>query len=96
MSLRFLSDQYVPAEMTGILRRHGHHVSLLRDVLPIRSIDPIVFAKAQELTAILLTLNGDFSDIVTYPPAAYQGIIAVQLHNHPEHPANHGRAGRLS
>ncbi|HWN94152.1 MAG TPA: hypothetical protein VNT99_03900 [Methylomirabilota bacterium] len=41
-------------------------------------------AKAQELDAILLSLNGDFSDIVAYPPAPFGGIIAIQLHNHPE------------
>ena len=84
MSLRFLSDQCVPAEITDTLRRHGHHVTLLREVLPIRSLDPVVIAKAQELGTILLSLNGDFADIVTYPPARYLGIIGIQLHNHPE------------
>ena len=84
MSLRFFSDQCVPAEITEILRRHGHEVTVLRDVLPIRSLDPAVIAKAQELGAILLSLNGDFADIVAYPPASYLGIVAIQLHNHPE------------
>ena len=54
MSLRIFSDQCVPAEITETLRRHGHHVTLLREVLPIRSLDPVVIAKAQELGAILL------------------------------------------
>ena len=84
MSLRFLSDQCVPAEITVRLRRHGHQVTLLREVLPIRSLDPVVIAKAQELGAILVSLNGDFADIVAYPPAHYLGIVAIQLHNHPE------------
>jgi predicted nuclease of predicted toxin-antitoxin system len=84
MSLRFFSDQCVPAEITDTLRRHGHQVTLLREVLPIRSLDPAVIAKVQELGAILLSLNGDFADIVAYPPANYVGIVAVQLHNHPE------------
>lgn len=84
MSLRFLSDQCVPAEITDTLRGHGHQSMLLREVLPIRSADPVVIAKAQELGAILLSLNGDFSDIVAYPPAQHLGIIAIQLHNHPE------------
>ena len=64
MSLRFLGDQCVPAEITDALRRHGHQVALLREVLPIRSIDRVVIAKAQELDAILLSLDGDFADIV--------------------------------
>ena len=83
MSLDFFSDQCVPAEISDLLRQN-HRVTLLREVLPVRSIDPVVIAKAQELDAILLSLNGDFSDIVAYPPSAYGGIIAIQLHNHPE------------
>jgi len=84
VSLRFFSDQCVPAEITDTLRRHGHQVTLLREVLPIRSLDPAVISKAQELGAILLSLNGDFADIVSHPPARYLGIVAIQLHNHPE------------
>src|SRR4051794_5431873 len=84
MSLAFLSDQCVPTEITDLLRQVGHRVTLLRDALPIRSVDPVVIAKAQELGAILVSLNGDFSDIVTYPPASYVGIVAIQLGNHPE------------
>ena len=57
---------------------------LMREVLPIRSLDPVVIAKSQELGAILVSLNGDFADIVAYPPANYLGIVAFQLHNHPE------------
>ena len=44
----------------------------------------MVIAKAEELGAILLSLNGDFADIVSHPPARYLGIIGIQLHNHPE------------
>lgn len=84
MSLCFFSDQCVPAEITDILRRHDHQVTLLREVLPIRSPDSVVIAKSQEMGAILLSLNGDYADIVTYPPANYQGIVGLQLHNHPE------------
>ena len=84
MSLRFFSDQCVPAEITDTLRRYGHQVALLREVLPIRSLDPAVIAKAQELGTVLVSLNADFADIVSYPPANYLGIVAVQLHNHPE------------
>jgi predicted nuclease of predicted toxin-antitoxin system len=74
----------VPAEISNLLRRAGHEVRLLREVLPIRSPDPAVLAKAGELDAILVSLNGDFSDILTYPPGSHRGIIALQLHNHPE------------
>lgn len=84
MSLRFFSDHCVPREITEELLRRGHQVSQLRDHLPICSPDRDVIAKAQELESLLLSLNGDFADIVAYPPASYRGIVAIQLHNHPE------------
>ncbi len=84
MSLRFFSDHCVPREIAEALRRQGHEVLLLRDHLPIRSPDTDVIVKAQGLDSLLLSLNGDFADIVTYPPARYRGIVAIQLHNHPE------------
>ena len=66
------------------LRDAGHDVLRLQDQLPIESPDPVVIAKAQELDALLLSLNGDFADIVSYSPTNYQGIVALQVRNHPE------------
>ena len=48
------------------------------------SSDTIVITKAQEIDAILLSLNDDFSHIVNYPPKDYKGIVAMQMHNHSE------------
>jgi hypothetical protein len=56
----------------------------LKDVLPVESPDAMVIAKAQEIDAILLSMNGDFADIVTYPPKNYKGIVALQLRNRAE------------
>jgi len=47
------------------------------------SDDSAVLAKAQGLEA-LISLNGDFADIVMYPPANFLGIIALQVKDHPE------------
>jgi predicted nuclease of predicted toxin-antitoxin system len=84
MSVRLFADHCVPTEIVETLRRHGHDVVRLRDVMPVRAPDLRVIETAHELACVLLSLNGDFSDIVTYPPAEYRGIVAVQLHNHPE------------
>jgi predicted nuclease of predicted toxin-antitoxin system len=48
------------------------------------SPDPVVIQKAQECNALLLTLNGDFADLINYPPQRFKGIISIQLKNHPE------------
>ena len=84
MSLRLFADQCVPGSIIRALHQEGHEILRLKDSISVDSPDPLVLAKAQELDAILLSLNGDFADIVSYPPADYKGIIAIQVRNHPE------------
>lgn len=84
MSLRFFADQCVPNSVTQALRDAGHDVFILKEHIPQDSNDAVVIAKAQELDAILVSLNGDFADIATYPPSQYKGIIGLQVRNHPE------------
>ena len=81
MRLQFLADHCVPTLVIENLHAAGHEVTRLRDWLPPESPDENVIAKAQELAAILLTLNGDFADITAYPPANYRGIVALQVRN---------------
>lgn len=84
MALRFLADHCLSNSIIQTLRDAQHSVFRLKDLLPPDSPDALVIAKAQEIDAILLSLNGDFADIVTYPPKDYKGIVALQIHNHPE------------
>src|SRR5271167_4620665 len=84
MALRFLADHCVSNSTVQSLREVNHEVLRLRDVLPVESSDTVVITKAQEIDAILLSLNGDFSHIVNYPPKYYKGIVALQIHNHAE------------
>jgi len=84
MALRFLADHCVPNSTVQSLREANHEVLRLKDVLPVESSDTVVITKAQEIDAILLSLNGDFSHIINYPPKNYKGIVALQMHNHAE------------
>lgn len=84
MALRFLADHCVSKSIVQTLREANHEVLRLRDVLPVESSDAVVIRKAQEIDAILLSLNGDFADIVNYPPKNYKGIVALQMRNHSE------------
>jgi predicted nuclease of predicted toxin-antitoxin system len=95
MALRFFADHCVSNLIVGALRQSGHTVFRLRDEMPAESPDAEVMGKAQELDAILLSLNGDFADIITYPPSRYKGIVALQIKDHPEiTPAVIGRLQR--
>ncbi len=84
MSLRFFVDHCVPNSVIQALRDAGHDVLVLKEHIPRDSHDAVVLAKAQELDAILVSLNGDFADIAAYPPSQYKGIISLQVRNHPE------------
>lgn len=84
MSVRFFVDHCIPDSVIRLLIDAGHEVFLLRDHMPTDSPDSLVIEKAQVIDAVLLSLNGDFADIVTYPPANYKGILSLQVKNHPE------------
>lgn len=84
MSLRFFADHCISNSMIQALRDAGYEVFRLRDYLSTDSSDSAVISKAQELNSILVSLNGDFADIVLYSPTNYKGIIALQVRNHPE------------
>lgn len=84
MALRFFADHCISNFIIQSLASFGHEVFRLRECIPVESPDSVVIAKARELDAILVSLDGDFADIITYPPAHFNGIIALQLRNHPE------------
>lgn len=84
MNIRFFADHCVSNYVIQELHNAGHEVLRLKTHIPTDSPDSVVISKAQELDAILISLNADFADIVTYPPANYKGIIALQVKNHPE------------
>lgn len=84
MGLRLFTDHCVPNSIIQALGDAGCEVLRLTDCLPADSIDSVVISKAQELDSILVSLDGDFADIVAYPPAIYNGGMALRVGNHPE------------
>ena len=81
--MKFFSDQCVPESMCSFLEMQGHEVIRLRKVMQTDSSDILVIKMATEVNAILLSLNGDFSNIVLFDPSQYKGIFAIQLKNNP-------------
>src|SRR5438093_6430591 len=59
MSLRFFADHCVSNSVIAGLRNAGHEAFLLKEHIPPDSDDPVVLAKAQELRAVLISLNGE-------------------------------------
>ncbi len=83
-NLRFFADHCVSNFIIEEFGNYGYEVLILREHIPQDSSDTIVILKAQEFNSILISLNGDFADIVSYPPSIYNGIIALQVKNRPE------------
>jgi len=84
MALRLFADHCVATSVIDALTATGSEVLRLREHLATDSLDPAVIEKAHQLNCLLLSVNGDFADIVKYPPKDYRGIISLQVRNHPE------------
>ena len=82
--MKFFLDHCVPNRVADRLASALHEVVRLQECLPPDSPDSVVVQKAEELDAVLVSLNGDFADITTYPPANHRGIVALQVKNRPE------------
>ena len=82
--MRFFVDHCVPESIATTLEAKGHEVLRLRNQMATDAPDADVIKRAQSLDAVLLSLNGDFSDIVRYPPVKYEGIVSIQVKNRPE------------
>ncbi|PSQ53741.1 MAG: hypothetical protein BRD28_03555 [Bacteroidetes bacterium QH_10_64_37] len=82
--MRFFADHCVPESVAKALETEGHEVIRLRHQLLNDTPDSEVIAEAQDLNALLLSLNVDFSDLVRYPPQQYGGIVSLQVRGRPE------------
>ena len=82
--MRLFLDHCVPNRVANLLAAAGHETVRLRECLPTDAPDPVVIRKADELDAVLVSLDGDFADITAYPPANHRGIVALQIRNRPE------------
>ena len=83
MAVIFFADHCVPAVVVDDLRQAGYEVLVLKDHLPTASPDEVVIDEAGKLEAVLISLDGDFADIVRFPPSNYRGIIGLQVKNRP-------------
>ena len=77
--MRFKLDENLPVELAQLFRRAGHDAStvLEQHLGGARDAD-LVSVCVREKRAIV-TLDTDFSDIRTYPPAAHAGLIVLRL-----------------
>ena len=74
--MRFFLDHDVPRHLADVLRRHGHEVELVPEVMSPEADDEKVFAHAAEKRAIMLTCNrNDFLELAT--EHSHSGLIVL-------------------
>lgn len=76
--MRFKTDENLPVEVVDLLRQEGHDAQSVIDQQLAGHSDRDVAAVCQAEQRALVTLDLDFSDIRSYPPEDYFGIIVLR------------------
>jgi predicted nuclease of predicted toxin-antitoxin system len=77
--MRFKVDENLPVEVAHLLREAGHEATTMLDQHLGGCDDRTVASICQREARALVTLDLDFADIRTYPPAYYAGVVVLRL-----------------
>ena len=77
--MRILLDENFPKSASDVIVAAGHEVILFGDVCDFGTDDEVVFDRAQELGAVILTSDRDFYHTVPLLHPEHRGIIVVAL-----------------
>lgn len=78
MALRFKLDENIPAEVIALLRDAAHDVATALDQRLGGAADERVLGTCRDERRVLVTLDLDFGDIRTYPPASHAGVWVLR------------------
>ena len=81
---KFLADECTFIQTVRLMRKLGFQVERTQDLGMIGAEDPDIFAKAQEIEAILVTNDKGFGDIRAYPPCSHHGVIVLKMSPDPQ------------
>jgi predicted nuclease of predicted toxin-antitoxin system len=80
--MRFKVDENLPVEVALLLLEAGHEATTMLDQHLGGSDDRTAASICQKEARALVTLDLDFADIQTYPPAHYAGVMVLRLRRH--------------
>ena len=78
---RFLIDEALPRSVARRLRATGHDADDIRDLGLRGQPDERIFVEAQQRSAVLITPDLGFANILRFPPQSHSGLIIVRLPN---------------
>jgi len=79
--MKFLLDENIPLEVRKSLEALGHDVADAHSSKLKGKSDARVLDLAKKEKRLLITLDLDFSNIISYSPKTHPGIIVVRLHS---------------
>jgi predicted nuclease of predicted toxin-antitoxin system len=77
--VNFKIDENLPKDVGILLENAGHDAVTVLDQKMQGVGDPRLATLCRTENRVLLTLDIDFADIRTYPPAEYAGLIVLRL-----------------
>lgn len=77
--MRFLVDADLPRATAALLDSYGHEAVDVRDIGLRSAKDSEIATYARQQGLCLLTGDVDFSDIRTYPPQQYPGLVVLKI-----------------
>lgn len=77
--MRFLIDANMPRSAGEAFRRWGHEALDVRDLGMGGAADGDIARYAREQGLAIVTRDFDFADIRNYPPAAYRGLVVLEV-----------------
>jgi predicted nuclease of predicted toxin-antitoxin system len=77
--MRFLVDEDLPGSLVDLFARFGHEAVHVVDAGIRGAPDEVVAGFARERGMCLVTGDLDFSDVRSYPPREFCGIMVVRL-----------------
>lgn len=77
--MKFKVDENLPVDAAQLLRQAGYDAATVSEQHLSGTADSTVASVCRREGRILVTLDLDFADIRTYPPAQYPGFIVLRL-----------------
>ena len=74
----FLVDASLPRATAELICSCGHQATDVRDLGLAAALDPVIAEHAKSAQLCLITRDGDFGNVLDYPPQDYFGIVVVQ------------------
>lgn len=83
--MQFKIDENLPIEIAELLINARHDAKTINDQQLQGARDPLLINLCKSENRVLVTLDTDFSDIRTYPPQDFSGIIVLRVGSQAKH-----------